>query len=653
MAAVGQWAYPNLESRVNGLTNTESAAIFGYPMVVRHEQNTQPYFGFPTTHRELEDTLHGPWARGRFRSTVIESVIQHLIGIDQRAVFQVYPPRETDSIETTISTTEYMEYEAKINPEHQPAELVGTRGGSWSIRTERYAMAFRCGRLWGRQPGSLQEIQYGINQVKESFLLTGEKLIYREFRKRPELMQAQFILRAEGHNRMDPYEYMNADAALFGALVRKDHPVAELVLEAMHTVRRPQDEFDTVIFPRGAISFLSRKLVAGRTANEIGETAFRDGFDLNTGNNSLVIGRNYVFESRRMDSLLATVNHTEPLAEAAVVSSFWVFHGSKLEVPVLPDGIAADQKEAALADAIEGARAALELKKLERGIYIHDNRTDRLVFISEHAMERNAFHYNNDDGAADQLLKEKIGKVYFIMRPNERRWMSSAIITKRGGAVGYTNIVHQGVEVSHDGDRETSKITVRMHVGPVSLREDLLLRIANVGYVPLGHIGGGGSTIFNHANVRISVEDAIFQEDADGACDIVIFSFPAGTHLPSTHFYPGSNYWGSGGEQQEHYANLQHAIKENFPGIKELPSKHILCPDDRTRDEGRYWAPCSPGFAVIKTNTFEVQQGQGRDGPINLAGFRAAKEMRMSSATSLIADSRRPNKERILEEARH
>jgi hypothetical protein len=623
MAAVGQWAYPNLPSRVNGLTTTESAAFFGYPMVVKHEANTQPYFGFPTTHRELEDTLHGPWARGRFRSTVVESVIQHLIGIDQRAVFQVYPPQETDNIETTVSTTEYLEYEAKINPEHQPAELVGTRGGSWSIRSERYAMAFRCGRLWGRQPGSLQEIQYGINQVKESFLLTGEKLIYREFRQRPELMQAQYILRSKGQNRMDALEYLNSDAALFGTLVRKDAPVAELILEAMHTVIRPQDEFDTVILPRGAISFLSRKLVAGRTANEIGETAFRDGFDINTGNNSLIIGRNFVFESRRMDSLLASVNHTEPLAEAAVVSSFWVY------------------------------KKPGEAARTSHGIFIHDNRSDRLVFINEVAME-NAL-------SDDQKLRNTEGQ-YFLMRPNERRWMSSAIVTKRGGAVGYTNIVHQGAEVAHDGDREYSKITVRMYVGPVTLRRDLVLRIANVGYVPLGHIGGGGTELYTagmYATHGVTAEMAIFGEDQEGghARDIVVFSFKttADVKLPKTHFYPKGHQWGDGGEQQAPVAaQLMTAIEEAFPGVQSLSPAEILCPSDRVRDAGNYWAPCSPGFAIIHNNYDpKIQLGQGRDGQINLAGFRAAKEMRMSAATSLIADSRQPDQQRILKEMTH
>lgn len=610
-APFASWAAQQQPQAINPIQNGFRAdAIFGHPTVIRHDSNIMPYFGVNTSHRELEDTNHGPWARGKSRVLFFEAVVQNLIGMEQRGVFKVFPPKETDSIEVVIQRTEYDAFEASPAPEHQPVKLVSTKGGAWTVRTERFGIGFKCGRLWGRQPGSKQEIQYGINQGKDAFLNKAEWLIHQRFLETPDLLQMQYILRNRGGNRMSANELVSTDAAFFGAMVRLETPVADMMQEAAHYVKNASDELDTLILPRGSVQHLSRRLFALMKASEVGEQAYRDKFAL-TGNNELVIGKHKVYDSRRCDILRAHFNHTEPLAELAVTGTFWTF----------------DSQGAANTD----------------GIWIHDNDTDRLAFISLQDMRDKAY------GAARGNVDAK----FLILRPNDRRYMGSAILTRQGGDVGFTNICHEGIEVSHNGDTEFSKFSMRMHIGPVVVRPELIMRIANVSYVPGGYIQGGGSKVHHHNNPQADAYQAIYMasRDDDNRADIVIIAFAAGVVLPSSSFYP-SQRWGEGGEATGVDAAVTGAIHQGVFGgkVKSLHHTQIFSPDAKTREEGGYYVPLSPGFCIRKDGAAKtVIPGNGREGKYSIPGSCAAREMRLSPATPFISDATAPSEQVILQ----
>lgn len=624
MSVGASWAYPQLPAASNPLQNGQRAAAqFGYPFVVKNDMNTQPFYGVPTSHRELEDTLHGPWARGKSRVLFYEAVVQNLIGMDQRGVFKVYPPKETDSVEVVITRTEYDAFEAAIAPEHQPVKLVAAKGGTWTVRTERFGIGFKCGRLWGRQPGSKQEIQYGINQGKDAFINRAEMLIHQEFLARPTLLQQQFIMRNRGGNRMSPVEMANMDAAFFGALVRLETPVADMMQEAMHNLARPDDELDTLILPRGSVQFLQRRMFALSKASDVGDEAYRAKFQLN-GNVELVIGRNKVYDSRRCDVLRAHFPHTEPLAELAATGTYWTF------TPTADDS----------KDAVTRAAA---------GIWVHDNKTDRLVHISLATMLRNAVRHGF-----------RIGDTQFlILRPNDRRFMGSAILTRQGGDVGFTNICHEGIEVSHSGETEFSKFSMRMHIGPVTTRPELIMRIANVSYVPGGYVQGGGVAIFNAADGSAYHSLYAASHDDPSARDIVIFGFDDTVRLPDSHFYPNEK-WGAGGDPTGLDEHITRAIRDVFnvnAGEMLLDRDQIFDPPSQTREEGGYFVTQSPGFCVeVHTGARGpekiVKFGSGREGRASIPGSRAAREMRMSDAVPFISNATTPKEVDIIPYAR-
>jgi hypothetical protein len=593
------------------------SALSGMPVYMQKagggDDGTGGYFQSLTTHREFSDTMHSPWMGERQRWILIEMVLTHSMGVDERPAYKIFPMRQVETPEVHIVRTEYPVVDARPAPEHQPVELVPTRGGGFKISARRWGLGFKVGSLWGSQPGSMEEIMYGINQVKQGFLLRGEIMIYEALRNVPDIFtQRPGIPNTYGD--MQAEELVKIEAGMFGAVTKWRKPIPGLFIEASHVSNAREIELDTLILQRNSIAFIAARLTEGPNAKvtDIGETAVRAGMNPR-GNQGYVTGGTTTYESRRIEELFPVIRSTEPLAQQARIGTFWVFDDDRSVGPSTPD-------------------------ELKVGIEVLDNgEADAMKLISLRDMRANALYSHKGGPASGSACK------FIVMRPNHQCLMSSAIVTRMGGDVGFTLMCNEGVEHSHDGDREWSKYSMRMHLSPVITQADLIVRIPNVAYVPFGYIAGGGVKIHNMNGHGARPEMALFHAGRGDTsrCDLVIVAIDPDAEVPD-HFYPYRT-WGEDG-QPCNFAETYIAYDEIFGNTKILDPREICSPTIETIEAGNYRVPLSRGYCrrykldASSALVVEAIEGCGKTGIRDGRGYRTAREMRNNHASPFIIE---------------
>jgi len=702
MAAVPALTSSNPGAAIAPARAYRTSLLTGYPTQIPDQYGNDPYWMANTELKQYEDSMHGPWAHGKRRYAFLDIVFEHIIGMDGRSVYKIFPIKNTETNEFAVQRTEYPEHNAHPAPEFQPVPVVEARGNSWTYKTERWGLGCIVGSLYSATPEAAQELQFAIRQIEESFLLKGELLIYNLMNSLPSI--AYFVWNARANSNvsaaMTMEELVAFKNSLFGMISRSERAISNLFQEAA-SVPNPQGiQLDTAFLPRGCINHLGQKLKV-QTASQIGEDAFKKSFDPH-GNEALVIGGRTILESRRMDYLQPMIGHTEPLSERAIIGSYFAVD--------VPSNVLADDDLCA-----------------RIGAYVHDNPSDSMVFISVKTMKERAYRCPSSIGLEYRAAAEEIHRKLFqtdparakalydhlanggdpseaaqfeaeddkepsdatsiedaehlqptvrflLLRTNDRRHMGPAIMTKIGGAVGFTSVCNQGFEVGHDADRELSKLSARTYIGPVCITPELILRIPCVAFIPRGYIGGGGTTIADLSKTRLEAAgedakvvarsldqqeqdinnaiDAIYREEVDGPnqADMICIMTGAADTLP-VHFYPYPT-WGSDGPEQN---KLPYFLRETFRRIfrKELllqQREFIDLDPSRGSDRATYLEVVSRGFQVTVSpadpmdanNTKVVRslvQGRGKEGPANGYNYRAAREMLSSSATQFITDS--------------